>query len=70
MGILVDGKWRDEDLPQETGKAGNFQRDRQRVPRPHHRGRLIRVSRRKPGAIISMSPTPARGRIARKSIWR
>ena len=26
MGILVDGKWRDEDLPQETGKAGNFQR--------------------------------------------
>jgi glutathionyl-hydroquinone reductase len=26
MGILVDGQWRDEDLPQETGKAGNFQR--------------------------------------------
>jgi putative glutathione S-transferase len=26
MGILVDGKWRDEDLPQETGNAGNFQR--------------------------------------------
>src|SRR5271170_4121041 len=26
MGILVDGKWRDEDLPQETGTAGNFQR--------------------------------------------
>ena len=26
MGILVDGKWRDEDLPQETGAAGNFQR--------------------------------------------
>ena len=26
MGMLVDGKWRDEDLPQETGKAGNFQR--------------------------------------------
>ncbi len=26
MGILVDGQWRDEDLPAETGKAGNFQR--------------------------------------------
>jgi len=26
MGILVDGAWRDEELPQETGKAGNFQR--------------------------------------------
>ena len=26
MGILLDGQWRDEDLPQETGKAGNFQR--------------------------------------------
>ena len=26
MGILLDGQWRDEDLPRETGKAGNFQR--------------------------------------------
>ena len=26
MGILVDGQWRDEELPAETGKAGNFQR--------------------------------------------
>ena len=26
MGILIDGQWRDEELPQETGKAGNFQR--------------------------------------------
>ena len=26
MGILVDGQWRDEDLPAETGKTGNFQR--------------------------------------------
>src|SRR5262245_33237724 len=26
MGILVDGKWRDEELPAETGKAGDFQR--------------------------------------------
>jgi len=26
MGMLVDGAWRDEDLPAETGIAGNFQR--------------------------------------------
>jgi putative glutathione S-transferase len=26
MGILVDGKWRDEQLPAETGKAGEFNR--------------------------------------------
>ena len=26
MGILVDGAWRDEELPQETGKLGEFQR--------------------------------------------
>ena len=26
MGMLVDGKWRDEDPPTEIGKAGNFQR--------------------------------------------
>jgi putative glutathione S-transferase len=26
MGILVDGQWRDEELPAETGKTGNFQR--------------------------------------------
>jgi putative glutathione S-transferase len=26
MGILFDGQWRDEELPAETGKAGNFQR--------------------------------------------
>ncbi|MGB6731817.1 MAG: glutathione S-transferase family protein, partial [Xanthobacteraceae bacterium] len=26
MGVLVDGQWRDEDLPAETGRAGNFQR--------------------------------------------
>ena len=26
MGMLVDGKWRDEEPAQETGKAGNFQR--------------------------------------------
>ncbi len=26
MGILVDGAWRDEELAQETGEAGNFQR--------------------------------------------
>jgi putative glutathione S-transferase len=26
MGILIDGKWTDEQLPQETGKAGDFRR--------------------------------------------
>jgi glutathionyl-hydroquinone reductase len=26
MGVLIDGKWRDQELPQETGNAGNFQR--------------------------------------------
>ena len=26
MGILVDGKWRDEELPQETGAIGDFRR--------------------------------------------
>src|SRR5262245_27837336 len=26
MGILVDGQWRDEELPAESGKAGEFQR--------------------------------------------
>ena len=26
MGVLVDGKWRDEQLPAETGKAGEFNR--------------------------------------------
>ena len=26
MGVLIDGIWRDEELPQETGKAGEFKR--------------------------------------------
>ena len=26
MGILIDGKWTDEQLPEETGKAGDFRR--------------------------------------------
>jgi putative glutathione S-transferase len=26
MGILVDGKWRDEELPEETARTGEFQR--------------------------------------------
>ena len=26
MGILVDGKWCDDDLAQETGKTGEFRR--------------------------------------------
>ncbi len=26
MGVLIDGKWTDEELPEETGKAGDFRR--------------------------------------------
>ena len=26
MGVLIDGVWRDEELPQELGKSGDFQR--------------------------------------------
>ncbi len=26
MGVLIDGVWRDEELPQETGRAGEFKR--------------------------------------------
>jgi len=26
MGVLIDGKWRDEELPQETGTTGEFRR--------------------------------------------
>ncbi|HZT52738.1 MAG TPA: glutathione S-transferase family protein [Stellaceae bacterium] len=26
MGVLIDGKWRDEELPQETGQGGDFRR--------------------------------------------
>ncbi len=26
MGILIDGKWTDEQLPEETGKQGDFRR--------------------------------------------
>src|ERR1700721_2086846 len=26
MGVLIDGIWRDEELPQETGRTGEFKR--------------------------------------------
>src|SRR5438309_5902048 len=26
MGVLIDGIWRDEELPQETGRGGEFKR--------------------------------------------
>ena len=26
MGVLIDGAWRDEELPQETGRSGEFRR--------------------------------------------
>ena len=30
MGIVVDGQWRDEDFPEETGAAGEFRRKESR----------------------------------------
>ena len=30
MGILVDGKWREEELPQETSQRGDFERSASR----------------------------------------
>ena len=68
MGMLVDGNWRDEDPPAEIGKAGNFQRVdsafRDRITADGSSG----LQGRGRAAIISMSPTPVRGRIARRSI--
>jgi glutathionyl-hydroquinone reductase len=26
MGVLIDGVWRDQELPQEVGRAGDFRR--------------------------------------------
>ena len=41
MGVLIDGKWTDGELPQETGEDRPVQARRQRLPRPHHRRRLV-----------------------------
>ena len=41
MGVLIDGKWSDGELPQETSQIRPIQTRRQRVPRPHHSGRLV-----------------------------
>lgn len=30
MGVVIDGQWRDEELPEETGKAGEFKRTESR----------------------------------------
>ena len=64
MGIVVDGKWRDEELPAETGKAGEFQRADSRF-RDCITADGSSGFKAEPGAIISTSPMAARGRTAR-----
>ena len=64
MGVLIDGKWTDGELPQETSQSGQFKR-----ADSVFRGRITRTARRaskpNPAAIIFMSRMAARGRIAR-----
>ena len=63
MGVLIDGAWRDGELPQETGASGEFAR-RQRLSR-----RITADGssgfKAEPGAITSTSRTAAHGRTAR-----
>ena len=41
MGVLIDGTWRDEELPQKPARAGEFRRADSRLPRSHHGRRLV-----------------------------
>ena len=43
MGVLINGEWRDEELPVEYPKDGAIPARRQPLPRPHHGRRLIRL---------------------------
>ena len=69
MGVLVNGEWRtDEVFPKDTGgafvrKATTFRNwiTPDGAAGPSGEAGFVPS----PGAIISMSPTPARGRIAR-----
>ena len=64
MGVLIDGKWTDGELPQETGETGQFKRvDSSSATASPPTAR--RASRPSPAAITSMSRTAARGRTAR-----
>ena len=69
MGILVDGQWRDEELPRRPARpaisSGWTAFSATASPPTAHR-----ASRPKPAAIISTSPTPARGRTARRFFAR
>ena len=46
MGMLIDGEWRDEDPPAGDRQDRQFPAGRQRVSRPHHRRRLVRLQGR------------------------
>ena len=43
MGVLIDGQWRDEELPAGDRQGRRVRARRQRLPRPHHRRRLVRL---------------------------
>jgi glutathionyl-hydroquinone reductase len=64
MGVLLNGRWTDGELPQETGGRGQFQRVecqfRERV-----NGDGSSTSRPKRAGIISMYRMGARGHIVR-----
>ena len=36
MRVLIEGPWRDEELPQDVGRA-----ELTAIPRPYHGGRLV-----------------------------
>ena len=63
MGVLIDGTWRDEELPQETGSSGEFRRADSQF-----RGRITADGssgfQAEPGAFTFTSRTAARGRTA------
>jgi putative glutathione S-transferase len=65
MGFLIDGVWRDEELPQEVGRAGEFRRAdsrfRDRITADGSSGFEAEAL----GGITSMLRTAARGRTAR-----
>ena len=64
MGMLIDGQWSDAAIRRRSGPRTGLHAGRQRLPRPHHQGRFVALTRPSPAAIISTSPTIARGRTA------
>ena len=63
MGVLIDGVWRDEELPQEVGRAGEFLAPRASFAIAS-RPMAPPVSRPSLAATTSMSRMAARGRTA------